>query len=296
MGQAAFWAALAALGLGAAMMPPAAGGTTGSEAAYLGTYVWNEPWPSFGGFSGLKLSSDGASFTTLSDRAYLVSGRLQRDGAGTVTGVEAGRPEPLLDPQGGRMRGPRADSEGLALGPDGTVWISFEGNARVRRQGADGADPSLIPGNPDFERLRRNSSLEALASDADGTLYTIPERPLRGEDSFAVYRFREGEWQVAFRLPVRDGFAVTDADVGPDGRLYVLERDFTGLGFRSRLRRLNVDGSGEEILFTTATGRHDNLEGLDVWADGAGLRATMISDDNRYFFQETQFVDYRLPD
>ena len=84
--------------------------------------------------------------------------------------------------------------------------------------------------------------------------------------------------------------------MGPDGRLYVLERDFTGLGFRSRLRRLNIDGSGEEILLTTATGTHDNLEGLDVWADAEGLRATMISDDNRYFFQETQFVDYRLPD
>ena len=76
----------------------------------------------------------------------------------------------------------------------------------------------------------------------------------------------------------------------------LLERDFTGLGFRSRLRRVNPDGSGEETLLTTSTGTHDNLEGLDVWADGEGLRATMISDDNRYFFQETQFVDYRLPD
>ena len=294
--QTAFWAALAALGLGAAMLPPAAGGTTESEAAYLGTYVWNEPWPGFGGFSGLDLSPDGAGFVTLSDRAYLVSGHLARDGAGVVTGVEAGPPQPLLDPQGDVMRAPRADSEGLALGPDGTVWISFEGRARVRRQGPDGADPSLIPDNPDFERLRKNSSLEALASDAEGTLYTIPERPAQGEGSFPVYRFREDAWDVPFRLPARDGFAVTDADVGPDGRLYVLERDFTGLGFRSRLRRLNIDGSGEEILLTTATGTHDNLEGLDVWADAEGLRATMISDDNRYFFQETQFVDYRLPD
>lgn len=296
MRRSAFAAALAAVGLGAALMPPAAGGTTGSEAAYLGTYVWNERWEGFGGFSGLELSPDGLGFTALSDRILLVSGQLSRNGAGVVTGVDAGPPEPLLDTEGGLLRGARADSEGLAIGPDGTVWISFEGRARVRRQNPDGSDPSLIPDYPEFDRLRRNASLEALAVDSEGTLYTIPEQPPRRQDALPVYRFRQGEWDVPFRLTVRDGFAVTDADVGPDGRLYVLERDFTGLGFRSRLRRLNLDGTGEEILLTTATGTHDNLEGLDVWADAAGLRATMISDDNLYFFQQTQFVDYRLPD
>ena len=69
MGRSTFTAAVAAVALGAALLPPAAGGTTGSEAAYLGTYVWNEPWPGFGGFSGLDLSPDGAGFMTLSDRA-----------------------------------------------------------------------------------------------------------------------------------------------------------------------------------------------------------------------------------
>ena len=296
MGQAAVWAAVAALGLGAALLPPAAGGTTGSQASYVGTYVWTEPWPGFGGFSGLDLSADGTAFTALSDRAFLVSGLLTRDAAGVVTGVEAGGPQRLLDPEGDPMRGLRADSEGLAIGPDGTVWISFEGRPRVRRQGPDGSDPTLLPSHPDFERLRRNSALEALAVDDEGTLYTIPELPLRGEDAFPVYRFRDCRWDIPFRLPALDGFAVTDADVGPDGRLYVLERDFTGLGFRSRLLRAGLDGSGAEILLTTSTGTHDNLEGLDVWADGEGLRATMISDDNRNFLQETEFVDYRLPD
>ena len=100
---------------------------------------------------------------------------------------------------------------------------------------------------------------------------------------------------VAQRL-ARDGFAVTGADLGPDGRLYVLERNFTGLGFRSRLRRVNMDGSEEEILLTTPTGTHDNLEGVAIWADDQGLRATMISDDNFRFFQRTEVVDYRLPD
>jgi hypothetical protein len=33
-----------------------------------------------------------------------------------------------------------------------------------------------------------------------------------------------------------------------------------------------------------------------IWADDQGLRATMISDDNFRFFQQTEIVDYRLPD
>ena len=65
----------------------------------------------------------------------------------------------------------------------------------------------------------------------------------------------------------------------------------------TRIRvEVNLDGSGEKTLLTTATGTFDNLEGIAVWADGSGLRATMISDDNLRFFQQTQIVDYRLPD
>ena len=56
-----------------------------------------------------------------------------------------------------------------------------------------------------------------------------------------------------------------------------------------------VSTLGVEVLLTTVTGTHDNLEGLTVWKDAAGLRATMISDDNFRFFQQTQIVDYRLP-
>jgi hypothetical protein len=91
------------------------------------------------------------------------------------------------------------------------------------------------------------------------------------------------------------------ADFGPDGRFYVLERDFRALGgFSSRLRRfeLGTDGlTGEAILLETPFALHDNLEGLSVWRDDQGvLRATMISDDNFIFVQQTQIVEYRLPD
>jgi hypothetical protein len=293
------WAVLLVAGLGLGALAPASGGPTeGStgSATYLGSYVWSDGWEGFGGFSALDLDDDGLGFTVLSDRILLVSGRLRRDATGVVTGVETGEPRILVDTAGDPLRGRRADSEGLAIAADGTTWISMEGQVRVRVEGRNGEPPELLPIHPDFERMRRNSALETLALDPEGRLLTIPEEPPRGQRDFPVYRFDGSRWEVIFRFPVRDRFDVTDADVGPDGRLYLLERDFTGLGFRTRLRRMELDGTEEEILLTTPTGTHDNLEGLAVWSDMGGLRATMISDDNFRFFQQTEIVDYRLPD
>jgi hypothetical protein len=290
------WAALLAAGLGACVLAPATpGATEGQAATYLGSYVWSESWDRFGGFSGLELDDNGQGFTVLSDRSRLVTGLLQRDGRGVVIAVEVTGREQVLDPDGAPLPQRRSDSEGLAIAPDGSTYISFEGATRVRVQGQAGLPPALLPAHPDFERMGNNNALEALAVDALGRLYTLPEWVLPGERDLPVYRFADGTWDEAFRLPLRDGFSVSGADVGPDGRLYLLERRFLGLGFRTRLRRVNLDGSDEAILLTTATGTHDNLEGLSVWADAEGLRATMISDDNFRFFQLTEFVDYRLP-
>ena len=86
--------------------------------------------------------------------------------------------------------------------------------------------------------------------------------------------------------------------IGPDGKLYVLERDFRGLrGFASRVRRYAMEddkiGPPEHIL-TTSLMQFDNLEGIAVWADGQGIRITMISDDNFLFVQRTELVEYRV--
>jgi hypothetical protein len=50
------------------------------------------------------------------------------------------------------------------------------------------------------------------------------------------------------------------------------------------------------MIFTSAVGQHDNLEGLSVWRDAKGtIRLTMIADDNFYFFQTTEIVEYGIP-
>ena len=90
------------------------------------------------------------------------------------------------------------------------------------------------------------------------------------------------------------------ADTGPDGRLYVLEREFAKWrGFATRVRSFAYGADGltdEQLVLQTPIGQHDNLEGLAVWQDDTGaIRLTMVSDDNFFVFQRTEFVEYRLP-
>ena len=54
---------------------------------------------------------------------------------------------------------------------------------------------------------------------------------------------------------------------------------------------------GETTLLETPMGMFDNLEGLSVWRDATGaVRATLISDDNFFVLQQTQIIEFQLPD
>lgn len=262
-------------------------GSAQATATYLGTFVWDDPAPDFGGLSAIDLAADGLTFVTLGDRGMLYSGTLIRDDRGIVTGIAGQGRGPL--PAGG-------DSEGIDLAPDGSLVVSFEGPARLARFAGAEATPDPLPRHPDFAGMQPNASLEAVAVGPDGAVWTIPERSGRATRPFPVYRLRDGVWDIPFAIPRSGAFLVAGADIGPDGRLYVLERDFTGIGFRSRVRRFDLTGGGEVTLLQTANATHDNLEGIAVWEDAEGLRMTLISDDNLRWFQQTQIVDYRLPD
>ena len=97
-------------------------------------FISHLDWPPgphrMGGFSGLELSEDGTRFTAISDRGFIVTGRLHREGP-KLTAIEEDTPGPLRNAQGAPVSGLEADSEGLAIGPDGRVHVSFEGLHRV---------------------------------------------------------------------------------------------------------------------------------------------------------------------
>lgn len=262
----------------------------------VGRYVWTERAVDFGGMSGLEISDDGSRFVALSDRGTLREGDITRQN-GVITAFHSTLDTPLHISDGKVVARRTGDSEGLALAPDGTVYISFEGLARVAAY-PDVTGPAVrIPRAPAFEAMQNNSSLEALAIGPDGALYTLPERSGRNDRPFPVYRFAGGQWTVPFTIPREGAFLAVGADIGPDGKFYLLERDFTGIGFRSRVRRFDLAGGQEETLLQTRTGTFDNLEGISAWRDDSGaIRLTMISDDNFKFFQTTEVVEYRIAD
>lgn len=264
-------------------------------------FVWRSADPLFGGLSALEVSQDGARLTVVSDRGSWGSGTITRDAAGRIAAV-AMPPMRILHGFGTAPL-PEADrdTEGLAIAPDGTAYVSLEGNVRVLAY-ADLAGPAkILPIHRDFRRFRRNSGPEALAIAPDGTLYTLPEESRRPDQPFPVYRYRDGQWDQPFTIPRSGDFLASGADIGPDGRLYLLERAFHGIqGFASRVRRFTISGDtidGGETLFETPTGRFDNLEGIAAWRDAQGrIVLTMVSDDNFFLLQRTELVEIRLPE
>jgi len=269
-------------------------------AAWLGTHVWTMNNDRFGGFSAIEVEADGSAFVAVSDRGAIVPGTFQRDADGLITGVTAGPLAVLRGRSEEALTRAWSDSEGIAIGPDGKIWISFEIAPRLLQYERLFGPASLLPIPRDFSRLHSNGSLEALAVAPDGALYTLPEESVRNDGAFPVYRFRDGSWDQPFILPSDGDFLPVGADFGPDGRFYLLERDFGAFGFSTRVRRFVLSGdsieAGETLLQTSA-GTHGNLEGIGVWRDAQGrLRLTMIADNNFKSFLDTQIVEYALRD
>ncbi|WP_037313833.1 esterase-like activity of phytase family protein [Ruegeria halocynthiae] len=285
--------------IGAALLAGSVGAVEVKTATYLGSFSWRHNADWFGGFSAIQLSQDGRDAIILSDRATLITARIERDGP-QITDIQILDHWPVLSSQGYVLSGHAGDAEGIAIAPGGGFFISFEGVHRVAQYQAPGSKARVLPRPKAFKALDSNGSFEGLAIDDLGRLYTLTEKSRTPQGDIPVYRWDGHAWSTPFVLPQRGRFLPVSADFGPDGRFYVLERAVSLIGFRSRLRRWSIEGDApvaEEILFETGSGTHDNLEGLSVWRDDQGrLRGTMISDDNFLAIQRTELVEYLLPD
>lgn len=281
--------ALAALALQGSAAPSAPLGL-------MGAFTWRDGPEGLGGLSGLRVLQDGRRFVAVIDRGAFVEGTFTRDKGGRIVDVASGPVTQLRALGASPLRKGRTDSEGLAIAPDGSFLISFEGEARVLRYTRLDGPAENLPTPDAFAEFSSNGALETLAVDRAGTIYTLPEEPRSG--GFPVWRYQDGAWAQPYSLPARDGFLAVDADFGPDGRFYLLERCFHGLaGFSSRVRSFRLGPQGaesERVEMQSPTGMHDNLEGLSVWQDAGGLCLTMVSDDNFLFLQRTEFVEYRV--
>ena len=268
----------------------------GPRVVQMSRTVWRDGWTHFGGFSGLWVSDDGSRFTVISDRGAFAEGWFERDG-GEIEAARMGRRARLHGIDGTRLEGGDVDAEGMAIDGRGRAYVSFENFHRIRRYDDLIGPATSVPSPRDFARLQQNSGIETLALDANGTLYAVPERSGALTRPFPVYRLAGGRWDKSWTIPREGTFVPVDADFGPDGRFYLLERDFKWLGgFATRLRRFDVTPQGfanEATLLRTHFGELDNMEGLAAWRDPEGrTRLTLVSDDNFFPLQQTIFVEY----
>ena len=268
---------------------------------FLTQFEWRIDDPLFGGLSAIDISADGRDVVVVTDRGAFAAGQILRDAGGLITDIRFAPFALLRGKEQAPLAKGRTDSEGLAIAPDGSAYISFEGPARVLYYANLEGSAENLPDHPDFAKMQPNSALEALAIDAEGTLYTLPERSGAADRPFPIYRYKNGVWDQKLSLPREDGYLPVGADFGPDGRLYILLRNFHGIqGFSSKLVRMTVNGDAigpVQVLLQTPVGFHDNLEGVSIWRDAQGrLRASMVADNNFLPFLSSGIVEYTLPD
>lgn len=254
------------------------------------------PW--VGGLSGLVLSENGLEFHMISDRGTLASGKIVRNN-GALERLEIAEAQPIVNRFGVPLPTAFADAEGLAVHPDGRIFISFETEDRVSVYAGFDGQERLTAFTREWRVFPKNKGLEALALAPDGALWAIPEHVWKSGTEGRIYRLTPGgRWQLHAIIPTDNGLRPVGADFGPDGYLYLLERGFFALGFYNRVRRLKLEGekiSWIETVLQTISGRHGNLEGISVWQNEMGdIVITMVSDDNFQSVQRNQMVEYVL--
>jgi hypothetical protein len=267
------------------------------ELAFVGAADWG--FEAANGVSGLEMSEDGSRFWAVSDRGWYLMGAVTRTGDGALDKITVTRVAPLLGHDGfpvtARRVGDWSDAEGLAILPDGTAYVSFERWAHVSRYADLRGKAELTKDHPTFYDYFDNQQLESVAAAPDGTIYAFPESIGPGRDGFLVYRLNGNEWEVSGKITPLDAFSLVGADYDDQGRLYLLERKLIlGLWWQSRIRRFDTPDGAGEILWTSAPGEFTNLEGIALWRDDAGIRITLVSDNNQSPGEPTGFVEFRL--
>ncbi|UWR26236.1 esterase-like activity of phytase family protein [Sulfitobacter sp. S223] len=257
---------------------------------------WQLDAPWFGGWSGIEIDAQGGQMTVINDRGQFATARLQRAN-GLITGVGVQNVTALGRSVGGPLEKKASDAEGLAIADNGDAFISFEHEHRIMQVDLSNGRTSNRIALPFQNAMEPNGGVEALAVGPDGTLYAITETPPTDRAPFPLYAYSDGQWRVSARIPQRGSFVPVGADFDANGRLWLLERSVSPLGFRSRVRLFVLDPRAprEHTLLTTVHTQYDNLEGISVWQDASGqMYVTMISDDNFLRILRTQIVEYRV--
>jgi len=267
-----------------------------SGLAPAGAWVLKADDPAFGGLSGLDVEAEGLVW------ALTDEGRLLRFGPLPPPG-EAGRSDAaIFGLWGAHLRDESKishDAEAMTVLRH-TVWVAFERRHRI--EGAsEGVEPIVLP---EFGDLEGNAGIEALATveaaSGEALLAITEGTDEAGARGFAISP--DGRLLAEGRLPQVSRHLVTGADVGPDGRLYMVLRHWspqTGVSIRIRRYALAGEpplpdpGSIEELGAFERYSGIDNMEGIALWQDETGAtHLTIVADDNFSPLQRTVLADF----
>lgn len=263
----------------------------------------------FGGFSSIRLRSDGARFLALSDEGRWLRGRIVYEGIRPV-GIAEAEMAPILGPDGKPLGARRWFDTELLAEDGGTVYVGIERVNQIVKFdfGRHGllARGQPIPLPPEIKSLPYNKGLEALVfiprgGPLGGTLLAISERGLDPAGNILGFLIG-GPSPGIFTVRRTDNYDVTDAALLPDGDLLILERRASLLqGLGMRIRRVAhasikpgalLDGP---VLIEADLGfQIDNMEGLSVHQAGDDVVLTLISDDNFSVLQRTILLQFTL--
>jgi len=278
---------------------------------FLGGLEMVSPQRLFGSLSSIRFRSDRTHFVGVLDTGHWMTGRIERDPQGRLSGLADVVITPMKNRAGRSFEGKGyMDAEGMTLHGD-QILVSFEQDHRVDVYPDPGFETSraidTIPIPFPERSLRGNRGFETIADapvdsafkvgtlivaerslDIDGNAYAaILDGPLKGRLSLAHY----------------GDFDATDGAFLPNGDLLLLERRFNvAEGIGMRIRRIKAADirpgavmDGEILLEGDFSYQIDNMEGLDVFAAEDGTtHVVIVSDDNHSILQRNLMLEFRL--
>jgi hypothetical protein len=276
------------------------------ELEYRGGIALRSTDPRFGGFSGIHISTDGATLLAISDRGNWLRLSLTYNSAGRLVGAARAEMGPLIGEDGKPLTGASADAEALAVLADGSMLVAFERQHRILHY-PEASPPFSKPPVPftapeGLEEAPPNGGLEALVHVGRNYFVAIAERMTTGGGAVAAWVGRGGIWEP-FGYIRKPGLRVTDAALLPAGDLLVLEHRYSAAsGSVARFVRVprNVIAprqriEGKELALLEPPLTTENFEGVSV-RRGQGREALIyvISDDNFNPLQRTILMVFAL--
>ena len=278
---------------------------------FLGGISYSSSNPLLGAVSAIRFREDHRTFVAVLDTGHWLTGRIERDAVGSLSGLANLKTRSMLNSEGQDENVKyQMDAEGLAIGT-GELLVSFEAAHRIDAY----PDPGFLEARPSrqlplpFPRreLRSNRGMETLIMSPEaGPLGAVPvtvtERSL-DTDGNALAAILDGPLAGTFAVTRNDPWDITDGAFLPNGDLLLLERRFRlsdGVGMRIR----RIDGTkirpgavvdGEVLIDVDLSHQIDNMEGLDVVAMADDdIRIIVVSDDNHSILQRNLMLEFRL--